>query len=362
MNPTESSAQPPERDRGTPRVWLLAGHKAGDNNQLKALAEALDWPYEVKSISYRRHELLTNRLLGATLLGINRRRSSKLSPPWPDLVLTAGRRNEPVARWIQRQSDGRARLVHLGRPWAGLDCFDLIITTPQYFLPVRTNILHNRLPLHSVNHERLNRAAREWTPRFGHLPRPWIGVLIGGDSGSFVMTTERGRELGRRISELAAAAGGAVLATDSARTPAAAGDAFVAAIDVPHLCHRWAAGGDNPYLGILACADTLVVTGESMSMLTEAAATGKPLYIYDFSEPAESWWRRRHNWRFRVLSDRLAMRYGPVRMRRDIGNIQHALVADGRAAWLGDTVQPRGAGTANLDLERAVQRVRELFE
>lgn len=344
------------------RVWLLAGHKAGDNNQLKALAEALGWPYEIKSMVYRRHELLTNRLIGVTLLGIDARRSSPLTPPWPDLVLTAGRRNEPVARWIRRQSGGTARLVHLGRPWTALECFDLIVTTPQYFLPERANILHNRLPLHRVNPERLQHAADAWQQRFDRLPRPWIGVLIGGDSGAFVMTAARGAELGRRINDLATAAGGSVLATDSPRTPVAAGDAFVRSIRVPHLCHRWADGGDNPYLGILACADILVVTGESMSMLTEAAATAKPLYIYDFRETPRGWWRRRHNWRFKALSDRLAMRFGPVRMRRDIGNIQHALVADGRAAWLGDSTAPTGSSMDGADLERAVARVRALFE
>ncbi|MFZ0467325.1 MAG: ELM1/GtrOC1 family putative glycosyltransferase, partial [Thiogranum sp.] len=74
-----------------PRVWVLTGHKAGDNAQVIALAEALGWPYVVKRFRYRGWELLTNRLLGATLAGIDRDASSDLAPPWPDLVITAGR-------------------------------------------------------------------------------------------------------------------------------------------------------------------------------------------------------------------------------------------------------------------------------
>ena len=103
-----------------PRVWVLAGHKAGDNAQLMALAGALGWPVEVKRLTYRPTELVTNLLLRVTLAGIAEGRES-LARPWPDLVLTAGRRNEPIARWIKSRAGPGTRLVHLGRPWAPLD-------------------------------------------------------------------------------------------------------------------------------------------------------------------------------------------------------------------------------------------------
>ena len=102
----------------SPRTWVLLGQKAGDNHQVLALADALGWPYEVREIRNRPWELATNLLAGTRLWGIDRRRSSPLASPWPELVISAGRRNEPVARWLQRQSGGRARLVHIGRPWA----------------------------------------------------------------------------------------------------------------------------------------------------------------------------------------------------------------------------------------------------
>ena len=147
------------QDRASqPTVWVLTGHKAGDNTQVMTLAEALGWPYEVKRFRYRKYELLTNRLLGVTLAGICKKTSSDLLPPWPDLVITAGRRNEPVARWIQKQSDKKTRLVHIGRPWAPLKLFDLIVTTPQYFLPDQPNVLKNQLPLQTVDGKKADRS------------------------------------------------------------------------------------------------------------------------------------------------------------------------------------------------------------
>ncbi len=344
----------------SPRVWVLTGQKAGDNAQVTALAEALGWPYKVKQFRYKACELITNRLLGATLAGIDRAASSSLAAPWPDLVITAGRRNEPVARWIKCRSPA-TRLVHIGRPWAPLDRFDLIVTTPQYFLPERSNVLHNHLPLHGVNHARLAQAAADWRERLASLPHPWIALLVGGDSGPFVFTPQKGRRLGRQANQLAQACGGALLVSSSARTPAAAFAELQAQITVPSHIHQWQAGqADNPYLAYLALADQLVVTGESMSMLTEAAWTGKPLYIFDPGDPGP-WWRCRHNFRFKPLSHRFAMHFAPRRMHRDVGEIQRQLVEDGRAVWLGEVFPTGGVPALPDDVERAAERVRALF-
>lgn len=357
------------------------GHKAGDNTQVLALAEALDWPFEIKKFAYRKSELLTNRLLGDTLAGVVRQASSRLIPPWPDLVISAGRRNEPIARWIHRQSGGTNRLVHIGRPWAPLERFDLIVTTPQYLLPNCDNLVRNLLPLHRVTEERLVAAAKLWAPRFDDLPRPWFAVLLGGDSGPFVFTPEKGACLGYQINQMARIAGGSALVSDSARTPEATFAAFQSKLDVPAYVYRWrfSSGEENPYFGYLALADSIVATGESMSMLTEACATGKPLQIFDLSDsraryhnngkqvivdrPVDKpWWRFSHNFRFKPLSHRLAMYWGPRRMRRDIGAIQDRLVASGRASWSGEII-PSGDGRKIPpdDLDRAVARVRGLF-
>jgi len=324
-------------------------------------------------------ELIVHVGSGVTLAGIDRARSSALAAPWPDIVISAGRRNEPVARWIRQQSGGRTRLVHIGRPWAPLAAWDLIVTTPQYFLPVQSGIVHNSLPLHRHSAAALGRAGETLQPRIAHLPRPRVAVLMGGDSGRFVMTPEKGRVLGELVEALASGAGGSVLFTDSPRTPRAAGDALQAQLQRPHFCYRWGSGGENPYGGMLALADAFVVTGESMSMLGEAAATGRPLYIFDVGDGAARWWLQSHNYRYKPLSHHLAMRFGPARMRRDIGNIQNALVASGRAKWLARDmiaeaaltlgswmssapVDCAPATTAEAELQRTAEAVRQLVK
>ena len=285
-------------------VWCLLGRKAGDNTQVRALADELGYGYQEKRVRARPWELLTHLGRRPTLAGIDSASAAAIVPPWPDLVISAGRRNEQVAQWIKQQSAGNTALVHMGRPWAPLDAWDLIVTTPQYFLPQRDNILHNSLPLHRLTRADLLAAGESLRPRIEALPRPWIAVLVGGDSGRFVLTAAKGARLGELASQLAAACGGSLLLSD------------------------------NPYRGLLALADAFVVTGESMSMLGEAAAMGRPLYIFDVGDGDTPWWQLLHNYRYKPLSHRFAMCWGPVRMRRDIGNIQQQMVSSGIASWL----------------------------
>ncbi|WP_297773363.1 ELM1/GtrOC1 family putative glycosyltransferase [uncultured Roseovarius sp.] len=323
------------------KVWCLLGRKAGDNTQVLALAETLGWPFEEKRILARSWELLPHLLLGPTPMGIDRQASSPLVPPWPDLVISAGRRNEPVARWIRRQAGGGVRLVHVGRPWAPPDCYDLIVSTPQYFLEPAPNILVNPLPMHRFTRGRVDAAAERAAPALAQLPRPFTTVLIGGDSGPFVFTPQKGRHLAEGVNRLVWQTGGSALVTGSPRTSRAVAQAFCDALHVPAQTYWWheRAGAnvqENPYPAFLGLADRFVVTGESMSMMAEAASLGRPLYIFDPGDAPGSWWGHAHNFRHKPLSHALAMRLAPVRMRRDISRIQDNLVQGGQARWLNE--------------------------
>jgi len=341
----------------TPRVWLLIGNKAGDNTQLRALAKALGWPSTEKRCRYRATELLTNRLLGTTLLGIHRSLSDPLEPEWPDLVLTAGRRNEPIARWIARESGGATRIVHVGRPWSSPDRFDLVITTPQYDLPASERVLVVDMPLHAVRPEALAEAAQSWRTEFLDLPRPRIAVLVGGPTGFIGFRERTVLRLARQAETLARWRGGSLLVTTSARTPRFAAALLERELTVPARIYPHGRER-NPYLAFLAIADEFIVTGESASMLAEASATEKPIHVFDPTREDGPWTRLR----LRALGRLAREALGPRRMKRDPLGIPRALVDRGRACWLGNP-PPNGAPRvlATSDLERAARAVRDLF-
>ena len=360
-----------------PRVWLMMGHKAGDNSQVLALAEAMGWPFEIKHFAYRRTELLTNLVCGPTLAGVVKSESSDLAPPWPDLIITAGRRNEPAARWIQKQAapEKHVRIVHCGRSWAKIERFDLIVTTPQYRLPRRPNVLHNLTPLHRVTEDRLRASAADWAPRLKHLPGPHLAVVIGGNSGPFTFDHAAAKRLARQASARAKEMGASLLVTTSARTPRNKINSFERALDVPAEIFRWSKeAAENPYFGYLALADEIIVTGDSMSMLTEACATRKPVHIFDLGVGRTAMRQQAPGEILSVVREgrvfekahlqafiyRLGMRLPPQRMTRDIRIVHKALVDNGMAVWLGDPF-PEGTPPGVESVERAVAGVRGLF-
>lgn len=324
-----------------------------------ALAEALGWPFETRSLAFRPSELLTNRLLGVTLLGVDTRRSDRLEPPWPELVVTAGRRNEPVARWLQRAAGGagRCRLVHVGRPWAPIEAFDLIVTTPQYALPRHPRILHTEAPMHRVSTAALAAAVERWRPELAALPSPRVAVMLGGHVGPWTFTPDKGRALGREADAMARGLGGALLVSTSARTPAAVVDAFAGELRVPHRLYRWRPGDpDNPYLGFLALADWIVVTSDSMSMLTEATATAKPVHIFDLADPPG-----RAPLTVRRAVFHLGRLLGPGRLARDVSAIHRLHLATGRAVPLGQPWPKGRVASPPADTAIASARVRAMF-
>jgi uncharacterized protein len=327
-----------------------------------ALAENLGWPTVVKRLSYTKSQSVMRIIFGATLLGLKSEARASLQPPWPNLILGAGHPTEAVALWIKRYANPKVKMVFLGTPWANLNNFELVITTPQYQLPKRPNVLHNTLPMHKINIEKLKAAAREWQGKFKHLPKPWTGILVGGASGPYTFEAEAGA----RLAKAANAIGGSLLVTTSARTKPETTQALQAAISLPNYFHSWNdQSAENPFFGILAVADQFIVTADSISMLAEACATTKPVMLFDTENEQFSmrdggrsismWGSNGAATRFR-----LAMRFAPKRWSRDLRIVHQQLIKSGTANWLGE-VTPLNAAPLPDDLVRATSRVKTLF-
>jgi len=352
-----------------PKVWILLADRAGGNGQLISLADALGWPYERKAMAYNWLNRCPNILLGASLASVQRRSASELQPPWPDLVIGASRRSAPVARWIRQQSGGRAKLVHLLHAMAPLDLFDLIITTPQYRLPPRSNVLHQSAALNRIDADRLATAAAAWTPRLSGLPRPFTALFVGGNSATYRLDPETAGRLGASASAAVAAAGGTLLVSTSPRTPAAAAQAVIKAVTCCNFIYRWRAGDpDNPYHAFLALADRFIVTADSASLLVEACLMGKPVEVFSWSmrrgpllQFKEWLWRRygmNANGALAVTIGRL-VDWGLLKPPRDFAALHRELRARGLIAGFGEseTVERRPLD----DMERAVAAIRGLF-
>lgn len=351
-----------------PVIWLIDAYRAGERSQVRALAnalsEALDAQCETKVLDYRKGVFLPHILGQSTLRGITAESARRVQAPWPDIVITCGVRNEPVCRWIKAQSQGRCHYIHVGKPWGPLDSFDLVVTTPQYRVPEHPNVLQNTLTLHGITPEVLAAAKARFAAQFADLPRPHYAVIVGGDSGPFTLGPKAARRLAEEASRMARARGGSVLCTTSSRTSGAAVMAIQDTLDGPHFFYPWRPDdADNPYLGILAHADRLWVTGDSIAMLSEACATGKPVQIFDLGGMRRGGDEHRSARDFRLGAMLYAglMRWFWQPLSRDITLVHDALVSQGYAAW-SDQVLVSARVPEHSELQRTVAAVRQLLE
>ncbi len=344
-----------------PVIWLLDAYRAGERGQVRALVDALGWPVTTKVLEYRKHVVLPHVLGQASLRGITAASRAQLTAPWPDLVVSSGVRNEPVCRWLRKQSGGKTRYVHVGRPWGPLDQFDLVVTTPQYRVPEHPSVLNNLLTLHSVTPEKLSAARAQWASTFEPLPAPRFAVIVGGDSGPFTFGPKAGERLGIQASQLVQQHGGSLLVTSSARSRATALDALEQAITVPNAFYRYKNADDaNPYLGILAWADRLIVTGDSIAMLSEACSTGKPVMMFDLGGMRPGGSDEGRDFRLGGALYGFLMRWFWQRLSRDITLVHRRLRDAGSAMWM-DEVFATALVPGETDLDRAVRAVKALF-
>jgi len=274
-------AEEPHSEQATPRVWLVLGDKRGDNGQVEVIAKALGWPCERRNLRMLAPYVKGKPRVRPSLHHIDRAHSDPLEPPWPDLVITVGRRPSMAALWIAKQSGWRTKVVLVTKPSGWTSRFDLIIVGAETQMAPLPNVLTVTLPLMRVDRAAVAAAAETWRPRLADLPRPLIGFLIGGPTGPFVFDDTVTERLLASIDQVVAA-GGTPYLTTSRRTPEATIEALQARLPASAHLFRWSADApDNPYMGLLGLADGFVVTGDSISMLVEIAGLHKPLAILE---------------------------------------------------------------------------------
>lgn len=258
-----------------PRLWMLMAARHGDNAQLRALAADLGRPAREISLSHNALCRVPNAVLGASLVSLRGERKA-LTPPWPDIVLGIGRRSVPMARWIAGQSGGRTRLVWLGRPRAPLRHFSLVLATPQYAMPDAPNLLRLSLPWHATMGEPAASG-----------PGSHVLAVLGGPSKSAALGAETVDTLAARAAARARALRLPLLATTAPRTPSPLAERFRERLGAGARLYDWQASGgrDNPYRAWLAAAAEIVMTGDSVSVLADAAWTDRPVTVVEVPPP-----------------------------------------------------------------------------
>lgn len=267
------------------KIWILLDNRIGSRHQAEGIAEKLDksvFSVAEKPLGYTKLAALPNFIRGRTLLGLDKAGKEQIVPPYPDIVLSPTRRTAPVARYIKKQHPDTMiiQLGHTGH--TGLREFTLVFAPEHDRNKCHApNIRYTVGCPHFITDEKLAEARKKWTEKFSALPRPVTAVIIGGAIKKRPFSLQNAENLALAVKKLKESEGGSLLITTSRRTGAEAERKIMSVLRAfPHYAYLWGSKDENPYLGFLACADNLVVTGDSVSMCCEATATGKELKIF----------------------------------------------------------------------------------
>lgn len=321
-------------------VWVLLGPHKGDNSQVLALAEGLGLPFRTIDLNFKWFAHLPAVCRSVSISQLEEDSRREIAPPWPSLVLGIGQRSVPVTRYIQRESGGRAKIVRLGDPMISHRYFDLVITTTQYAVRDAQNVL--RLPITVTNQDKVvpNKLEQRWLENFAH-PRRLL--VIGGRTSLWRFDPDVITNAAAILLNKARKQGGSVIAVTSPRTSpamidaanAALGDGAVVANDFPR------------YGALLHEADEIHVTGDSVSMLSDAVAAGKPVGLIPLQPNALG--------NLLQLGGRIKGR--PIRM-RDLNKFWDDLKARG---LVGTLEEPRFGSLDFSPMDRSVAAVREMM-
>ena len=275
-------------------VWLLDDGLDGHRNQSLGLLDALGirhhWTVNIEPRSW------------GNLLGHFKRtwRWRIPPPPYPDLIVGAGKAAGLVLPVIKRRCPA-VFTVQLMRPHRPSWHYDVVIQGAHTETGTAPNVLTTTAALHRCTSARLAEASVTWALRFGHLPRPFTALLLGGTMHGFPSVRRWGPPLIDDVLAYAQHKDGSLLVTTSRRTPVDLTRGLQTALEdhgVPFFlfdAQQHNAPNENPYMALLGLADDIVVTADSLSMISEACGTDRPVYIWGKNFLRRPKYRRFHD-------------------------------------------------------------------
>lgn len=281
----------------TGRCWCISKGMAGMNSQTAGLASAVGYQRleqcnagELSNASG--YEFINTRMafpwscLPFSMIPqsgrvLKQREALEVSPQ-PRLVVSCGRHGVVPALYLKKKLGRDVFTVHIQDPKCDTSGFDMVLI-PKHDPGRGPNVYLTMGALHKVTPEKLE-AARH-SPEAAQLvdpTRPLVSVLLGGKNGYYSFSQADIDRLFEKLNRLVGKQNVRLAVLTSNRTPAEVCTRLERDFGDNHFI--WNGQGTNPYFEALALADYIVVTGDSVSMVTEATATGRPVFVEHLTE------------------------------------------------------------------------------
>ncbi|MDE2155100.1 MAG: mitochondrial fission ELM1 family protein [Xanthomonadaceae bacterium] len=260
--------------------WVITDAAAGNQRQALALAGHLQLQLRHLILEPRAPwSWLAPRFTPGGTFALPADQRALLAPPWPRVAIGCGRAAALFTRQLRRWSGGGCHTVQILDPRIDPEHWDTVIAPRHDRLDGR-NVLTPLGSLNPVDEDWLA-DGRESCPTLADLPQPRVGVLLGGPRRGIPLDADYAQQLASRLLARQRIEGGSLLVLASRRTPAAVMAIMRAMLAAsPGLMWTGREDGPNPYPCVLGWADRMVVSPDSVNMLSEACAIGCPVHTF----------------------------------------------------------------------------------
>lgn len=261
--------------------WCISKGMAGMNSQTSGLARAVGYEFSFRNTVMK---FPWNCLPTAWVPRSKDvlRHSRVLDGEPPRLSISCGRHGIIPALYLKKKLGRDIFTVHIQDPKIDTSSFDLVVI-PKHDDTRGPNVYLTMGALHYVTREKLEEAAQslEAAPLTSGR-KSTVAVLLGGKNGYYSFSQADVDHLVAKLKRVTAGNSVHLAILKSRRTPDDVARRLEKEFGDEHFV--WDGTGANPYFAALATADFIVATGDSVSMVTEATASGRPVFVHHLTE------------------------------------------------------------------------------
>jgi mitochondrial fission protein ELM1 len=263
------------------KTWILTDGQRGMVNQCLGLTSAMNITALSKDINLNIPWKWLPPALTPKRFYIISDHTNYISPPWPDLLIATGRKSVAPALAVKKANNGNTFCVQIQNPGACYKYFDTVVV-PFHDKIDGGNVIRTLGSLHGITPKVLDQAKQRFLHEIHSLPKPLVTVLLGGNNSAYKMNKTISHKIANDLLNLCSTKGYGLAISSSPRTPADTiniiKDRLTDKINEKKVFF-WYGNGPNPYMSLLAHADAILITSDSVNMISEASATGKPISV-----------------------------------------------------------------------------------
>lgn len=272
------------------KILILADERIGTYSQAVALAKNSDLEYQIIFVEYGFFKFLPNFIFSSSLIRLKKTSQNKIKEInfIPKYIISAGRRSAPIAIFLKRKfkkfNENFPKIIQIMRPELNFNLFDFVIIPKHDKLTKfnNSNVIISASALSKIDIDKNSENYQFYYNKLKKLPRPISAILIGGDGKNTQILTRHLEEILNIVKNNSNNPQQSIIILNSRRTSKNINN-YLSKINEENIYFfdYNLLKNNNPYYNILELSDNLIITGDSISMISECCSTGKKVYIYD---------------------------------------------------------------------------------